>query len=96
MAFDEVVEAALQLSDFEKARLMERLAAAVKESLQGEPSEDETWTDEELAALSQITPMTGAEIVAAGLVGGWQDLGIEDGAEWVNDQKRRRKVRNQW
>jgi hypothetical protein len=51
-------------------------------------------TDEEVAALMEVEPMTGAEIVAAGLTGGWEDLGITDGAEWVNAQKRKRRAKN--
>ncbi len=31
------------------------------------------------ALYAKPEPMTGAEIVAAGLTGGWRDLGIEDG-----------------
>jgi len=40
--------------------------------------------------MMKVEPMTGAEIVAAGLTGGWADMGIADGAEWVNEQKRKR------
>ncbi len=41
----------------------------------------ETWTDEELEELLSPTPaLTGKEIVEAGLLGGWQDAGISDGA----------------
>ena len=46
--------------------------------------------------LLRSEPMTGAEIIAAGLTGTWADLGIEDGAEWVNEQKRKRRERNKW
>jgi hypothetical protein len=45
------------------------------------------WTDEEIAEMMKIEPMTGAEIVAAGLTGGWADLDITDGAAWINEQK---------
>jgi hypothetical protein len=54
------------------------------------------WTDEELAALMKPEPMTGAEIVAAGLTGGWRDLDIPDGATWVEEQRRKRKERRNW
>jgi hypothetical protein len=94
MPFDQVVEAALQLSVVEQARLMKRQAAAMQESLQDSPSEEVAWTDEELIALRNSVPMTGAEIVAAGLLGGWSDEGIEDGAAWVNERKQQRKARN--
>jgi hypothetical protein len=53
-------------------------------------------TDEEIAELMHTKPMTGAEIVAAGLTGGWSDLGITDGTTWVEDVRRRRKERRSW
>jgi hypothetical protein len=51
---------------------------------------DASWSSEELARALEIEPMTGAEIVAAGLAGGWEAEGIADGAEWVERQRRRR------
>jgi hypothetical protein len=54
------------------------------------------FTDEEVDELMQITPMTGAEIVAAGLTGGWQDLAISDSTAWVKAVRRRRKERRAW
>ena len=56
---------------------------------------DETWTNEELAELLRPKrPLTGKEIVEAGLLGGWEDRGIEDSVEWVRQQRaaRRRKI----
>ena len=41
-------------------------------------------------------PLTGAEIVARGLTGGWKDLGITDSIAWVEEQKRKRRERHQW
>jgi hypothetical protein len=41
-------------------------------------------------------PMTGAEIVDAGLTGGWRDLDIRDGIAWVEDVRRKRKERRSW
>ncbi len=54
-----------------------------------------TWTDEELDELLRPNPhpLTGAEIVAAGLVGGWEHKGITDGQAWVEEVKRKRKER---
>lgn len=99
LPFDEIVELALQLSPSEQARLMERLAAAMREVL-GESNEDveneALYTDEEIEQMMKVEPMTGAEIVAAGLTGGWADMGISDGAEWVNEQKRKRQEKNRW
>jgi hypothetical protein len=37
-----------------------------------------------------VTPLSGAEIVALlEQEGGWEDLGITDGAEWVQEQRRK-------
>jgi hypothetical protein len=77
--FDAVVELALQLSPAEQAHLMERLAAAMHEALTADEAADETpWSDEEIAEMMKIEPKTGAEIIAAGLTGGWADMGIND------------------
>jgi hypothetical protein len=47
------------------------------------------WTSEELAEALKIQPLTGAEMVAAGLTGGWEVN--ESGAEWVERQRRERR-----
>jgi hypothetical protein len=44
----------------------------------------------------RIEPMTGAEIVRAGLLGGWKDEGITDGAAWVEEVRRKRRENRQW
>lgn len=49
------------------------------------------WTSSELDRALQTKPLTGAEIVAAGLVGGWADQGITDSAAWVEEQRRKRR-----
>ncbi len=54
------------------------------------------WTDAELQALMQPEPMTGAEIIAAGLTGGWKDDGISDGASWVDEQRHKRRAQQKW
>lgn len=96
--FEEVVEKALQLSPAEQARLMERLAASMRAVLDADtPQEDEApWTPEELAELMKIEPLPPAEVIARGLLGTWSDLGITDGAEWVNEQKRKRRERKKF
>lgn len=99
LQFEEIVELALHLSPAEQARLMERLAIAMREVLDESDEntpDDEPLTDEEIAEMMKVEPMTGAEIVEARLTGGWADLGITDGAERVNEQKRKRKERNRW
>ena len=57
---------------------------------------EQGWADDDLAALLKPEPMTGQEIVAAGLTGGWKDEGISDGAEWVQEQRQRRKEQRGW
>ena len=37
-----------------------------------------------------------AAIVEAGLTGGWQDQDIADGQLWIEEQRRKRKVHQQW
>lgn len=53
-------------------------------------------TQEELDELLRVEPLTGAEIVARGLLGGWEDMGIIDSAEWVNEQKRNHRKKFDW
>jgi len=48
-----------------------------------------TWTAEELAELTRIEPLSGAEVIALGLTGGWSDMGIEDPVEWLAKQRRK-------
>jgi hypothetical protein len=51
------------------------------------------WTQEDLDRALQTTPMTGAEIVKAGLVGGWE--GVPEGEAWVEEQRKKRRERIQ-
>lgn len=53
----------------------------------------EEWTAHELTEALTIEPLTGAEIVAAGLIGGWE--GSEDGVDWIDSQRRERRERRQ-
>jgi hypothetical protein len=57
---------------------------------------EQTWVRDDLTQLLQPEPMTGREIVAAGLTGGWKDEGISDGAAWVQEQRRQRQERRGW
>ena len=64
-----------------------------------ELSEDRPWTEEEIQEmLKPGTPKTGAEIAAEieKEGGGWEHYGITDSAEWVEEQRRKRRERNQW
>lgn len=54
------------------------------------------WTSEELDKALQAQPMTGAEIVEAGLAGGWANRDIPDSVEWVEEQRRRRREQRRW
>jgi hypothetical protein len=56
---------------------------------------EDVWAEGELEELMRVDPMTGADIVAAGLTGGWKDLDINDGAEWIQEQRRKRKARHE-
>jgi hypothetical protein len=51
------------------------------------------WAPAELAQALRIEPMTGAEIVAAGIAGGWEGEGIDDSGDWV--ERQRRELRQQ-
>jgi hypothetical protein len=51
------------------------------------------WTTEEIAEALKVQPRTGAEILAAGLTGGWQEEIAESGAEWVERRRRERQER---
>ncbi|MCC6616794.1 MAG: hypothetical protein IT320_25195 [Anaerolineae bacterium] len=59
-----------------------------------------TWTEAELDAMFEKPerPMTAAEfakfIEEEG--GGWEDLGITDGAEWSNETRRKIEGRYKW
>ncbi len=97
--FDEVMEKALRLSPEEQARLMERLAVSVRAVLDKDTAPEApeaTWTPEEVAELMKVEPLPPAEVVALGLLGTWADLGITDGADWVNEQKRKRRARKKF
>jgi endonuclease YncB( thermonuclease family) len=96
--FEDVLEQALELEPDEQTRLVEQLmdAARTVRPLPRTAADDSPDLDDELAELLRSEPMTGAEIVAAGLAGTWADLGIRDGAVWVNEQKQKRRKRNQW
>jgi hypothetical protein len=60
------------------------------------PWELRPWTEDELREMLTFTPKTGKEIVEEGLVGGWEDLGIEDSVQWVEEQRRKLQEKNRW
>lgn len=62
-----------------------------------QPDEDRPLTDPEIKELMRPNPKTGAEIVARlEREGGWEDKGITDGAEWVKEQRRKRREQSKW
>jgi hypothetical protein len=95
--YDAILALALRLSPGERVAMIRDLAGSVETDIGDEALlDEEPLTDEEVAELTRIEPMQPAEIVAAGLLGGWEHLGITDGAEWVNEQKRKRRERRKW
>jgi hypothetical protein len=44
---------------------------------------------------TRIEPMTGAEIIAAGLTGVWADQAIQDGQQWLDASRQRRRAARQ-
>jgi hypothetical protein len=59
------------------------------------PTETE-WSADELARALRTEPLSGAEIVKAGLTGGWADAGITDSAAWVAEQRQKRREARGW
>lgn len=50
-----------------------------------------TFTEAEIQDLLTFTPTSGADVIAAGLTGGWQDMGITDPVAWVEEQRRKQR-----
>jgi hypothetical protein len=96
--FAQVLEQALQLTPDEQARLVEQLrnsASQLEDSTFSIPNDpaDEPWKPGEIEEMLKADPHPPAEVAARGLLGKWADHGITDGAEWVNEQKRKRQER---
>ena len=65
------------------------------------PSETTNLADDslqpgEVTELMTVDPLPPAEIVKQGLLGTWSDLGIVDGAEWVNSNKKTHRESRKW
>jgi hypothetical protein len=59
------------------------------------PVEDTTWTEEELAEIAELmksNPRPTSEIQT----GGWEDMGIEDSVEFVEEMRRKRREKSKW
>jgi hypothetical protein len=93
--FKEVLTQALQLPPAERLAIIEQLAASFRTSIPSS-ADPEAWTAQEIADLMQVEPLPPAEVAGQGLIGTWADLGITDGAEWVNEQKQLRSERHKW
>lgn len=60
-------------------------------------SDDEPWDEAELAALLHHEPQSTKTLIEDGLVGAWANQpGIKDGAEWANEQRRKRLEKFKW
>lgn len=55
---------------------------------------EDRLTDEQIKEFMRIEPMSGAEIVAAGLTGGWEEMRITDSVAWLQEQRNKRRQRN--
>jgi hypothetical protein len=54
-----------------------------------EIAQGEEWLEGEIDdLLKSSAPMSGHQIVKAGLLGGWQTLNISGGGEWVEENRR--------
>lgn len=60
------------------------------------PDADEQFTPDEIQDLLTFTPTSGADVVAAGLVGGWEDKNITDPVAWVEEQRRKQREQRKW
>jgi hypothetical protein len=59
-------------------------------------SDGETFSEDEIQDLLNFTPKSGAEVVAAGLTGGWEHKEISDPVAWVEEQRRKQRERHGW
>lgn len=55
----------------------------------GDETEAQPWTDEELQEMLKFEGKTLGEIVESEYIGSWADMGITDGAAWVQEQRRK-------
>ncbi len=64
----------------------------------GNLEDNSPLSSEEIAGYLQFEGKTGQEIVEMGLLGGWEDMGIEDSVVWIQEQRRKRKQErgNRW
>lgn len=56
-------------------------------------AEEEDFTPQEIEELLTFEPTSGADVVAMGLVGGWEDLNIDDPVKFVEEIRRKAETR---
>ena len=56
------------------------------------PNADKQFTSSEIKELLTFTPTTGADVVAAGLVGGWEHKNITNPVAQVEEQRRKQQI----
>ncbi|MCA9909960.1 MAG: hypothetical protein KC519_14985 [Anaerolineae bacterium] len=59
-------------------------------------SDQDAFTEAEIQDLLTFEPMSGADVVAAGLTGTWADLDIEDPVAWVEEQRQKQQAHRAW
>jgi hypothetical protein len=99
---EDVFESLLKLSTAEQARLIAQGMEVLRQKLEAQEAE----TEEEMVSLAgdlyEIAanlgkhPMTGREIIAAGLTGGWEDVGITDSVKWLKAQRAKFEDKGPW
>jgi hypothetical protein len=60
------------------------------------PDTDEQFTDAEIRDLLTFEPSSGADIIASGLAGGWEDMDISDPVAWVEALRRKQREWRSW
>ncbi len=58
--------------------------------------QSQAFSESEIEELLTFTPTSGAEVVAAGLVGGWEHRGISDPVAFVDELRRQQRERRSW
>lgn len=99
---EDVLESMFKLSTKDQARVAAAATESVRRRLEAQEEEAEEETVSlagdlyEIAANLGKHPMTGREIIAAGLTGGWEDLGISDSVEWLKAQRAKFEDKGSW
>jgi hypothetical protein len=95
-ALDKIFEMIDDLSPSEKQQVVDHITESVQTETDT-PPDDLVWTEEELAELLKPgEPLTGRQMIEAGVFGVWKDLDIEDSVEWLAQQRARRRDKFKW